>query len=108
MQQTSARSAALTRLPPLNAVLDEPAAQSVLSALERPLSPGPVVTADDVAALIAARLIASDGPVTGVFAALLRREIRLNTIGPHLRPPDPAEDVPDSLCCWLADASRGR
>ena len=49
------------------------------------------VSPDEVAALIAARLIGTDGPATDVFARLLRREIALHVIGPHVRDPDPAE-----------------
>jgi hypothetical protein len=46
---------------------------------------------DEVTALIAARLIATDGPATSVFARLLRRDIALHVVGPHLRLPDAAE-----------------
>jgi len=48
-------------------------------------------TVDEVAALIAARLIGTADPATAVFARLLRREIRLHVIGPHVRDADDAE-----------------
>ena len=48
-------------------------------------------TVDEVAALIAARLIGTADPATAVFARLLRREIRLHVIGPHVRDAGDAE-----------------
>lgn len=43
-------------------------------------------TAADVAGFIAAQLIRGARPVTGIFAGLLGRDIRLDVIGPHMRP----------------------
>jgi len=54
-------------------------------------APPPRMDPDQAAAVIAARLIAADGPATEVFAALLHREITLRVIGPHVRDPDPGE-----------------
>jgi hypothetical protein len=48
-------------------------------------------SADEVAGLIAARLVTADGPATAVFARLLRRDIGLHPLGPHVRDPDAAE-----------------
>jgi hypothetical protein len=48
-------------------------------------------TPDEVAGVIAGQLAQGMITATGVFAVLLGREIRLDPIGPHTRPPDDEE-----------------